>query len=131
LQCDGDEKYSTYKNLSNIYKRKTLTLNQVTLNQVTQTTQNLKDKLRYVPSKYGIKIQRLCLKECKKSIVSTGNLDLVIPNTGTSEVCSFQISRIPSINKRAIMTLDRSLDPLNSSKQLPRQAFWPRFMTGE
>jgi hypothetical protein len=34
-------------------------------------------------------------------------------------------------NKRAMMALDRSPDPSNSSEQLTRQAFWPSFMTGE
>jgi hypothetical protein len=30
-----------------------------------------------------------------------------------------------------MMALDRSPDLSNSSKQLPRQAFWPSLMTGE
>jgi hypothetical protein len=34
-------------------------------------------------------------------------------------------------NKRAMMALDRSPELSNSSKQLPRQAFWPSLMTGE
>jgi hypothetical protein len=29
------------------------------------------------------------------------------------------------------MALDRSPDPSNSPEQLPRQAFWPSFMTGK
>jgi hypothetical protein len=37
----------------------------------------------------------------------------------------------PTWNKRAMMALDRSPDLSNSSKQLPRQAFWPSLMTGE
>jgi hypothetical protein len=38
---------------------------------------------------------------------------------------------IKIFNKRTKMALDRSPDPLNSSEQLPRQAFSPSFMTGE
>jgi hypothetical protein len=34
-------------------------------------------------------------------------------------------------NKRAKMALVRSSDPSNSSEYLPRQAFWPSFMTGQ
>ena len=41
------------------------------------------------------------------------------------------LSRANKTYKRAKMALVRSPDPSNSSEYLPRQAFWPSFMTGQ
>jgi hypothetical protein len=44
-------------------------------------------------------------------------------NVNNTNVKLFRETKKMFINKRAVMALDRSPDPSNSSEQLPRQAF--------